>query len=204
MQNPRKYCVFTDDELVERTKTGDDHAFGELVRRHRSSCANVARAILHNPHDAEDEMQNALWKAYKHSGRFQNDSKFSTWLTRIVVNQCLMRLRQLRRTNLVYIDDTAADDRRPLEFPTPNSNQEDQVARAQVALVLRREIRRIPPLLREVFMLRDVHELPIDDVAARLGISTAAAKSRLMRARVELRNRMRKHETRIGPATLIA
>jgi RNA polymerase sigma-70 factor (ECF subfamily) len=204
MQNPRFYNRFSEEELVDRSKNGDNRAFSELIRRHHSSCANVARAILHDLHDAEDETQNALLKAYRHIGQFQNDSKFSTWLTRIVVNQCLMRLRQSRRAKLVYLDEPLREDTRGTELRSTSANPEDEIVRSQLADVLRREIRRIPPLLRDVFVLRDVQELPMTDVAGRLGISTAAAKSRLLRARLELRNRMSRYQGRTGPAALIA
>ena len=90
------------------------------------------------------------------------------------------------------------------KFPLPILSPEVELGQAEVADVLQKEISRIPPLLRKVFLLRDVQELPMQDVADELGISLAAAKSRLLRARGELRDRLRKHEGRLGPATLLA
>lgn len=205
MQNMDGYGGLLDDQLVTMAQGADGVAFSELIRRHRSSCTKLALSILRDRQDAEDEVQNALWKAYEHIGQFQQDSKFSTWLTRIVVNQCLMRLRQARRARFLYLDDAQiGDDSITLELPDPTRSPEHKLGQTEVATVLKREIHRIPPLLRNVFLLRDIQEMPMPDVAARLGISVAAAKSRLLRARLELRQRMAKHFGRLGPATLTA
>ncbi len=183
-----------DDELVGLSQQGDGLAFSELIRRHRSSCAKLAYSILHHQQDAEDEVQNALWKAFEHIGQFQRDAKFSTWLTRIVVNQCLMRLRQQRRARFIDMDDfMIGDEPGTLELRDTRIGPEQELSRREVSEVLQREIRRIPPLLRNVFVLRDMQELPMPEVARELGISVAAAKSRLLRARAELRARMEKH-----------
>jgi len=203
-QKPIPHAV-PDEELVTRAQQGDDTAFAELLQRHHSSCLKLALSILRDRPDAEDEVQNASWKAFQHIGQFQQDSKFSTWLTRIVVNQCLMRLRQMRRAKFLYIDDTLiGDEVATLEMPDKGESPEMQLGKSEVATVLKHEIARIPPLLRHVFLLRDVQELPMPDVAEQLGISIAAAKSRLLRARQELRQRMAKHSGRLGPATLMA
>ena len=194
-----------DDELVVLSQQGDGLAFSELIRRNRSACAKLAYSILGHRQDAEDEVQNALWKAYEHIGQFQRDAKFSTWLTRIVVNQCLMRLRQARRARFVYLDDVMiGEEPGTLELRDARIGAEHELGRQEVYEVLQREIRRIPPLLRSVFVLRDVQELPMPEVARELGISVAAAKSRLLRARAELRARMEKHAGRLGPVTLTA
>lgn len=194
-----------DDELVTNAQQGDDNSFAELIRRHRSSCTKLALSILRDRQDAEDEVQNAMWKAFEHIGQFQQDARFSTWLTRIVVNQCLMRLRQARRAKFLYIDDTqVGDDTVTLELPDKSRGPEHDLGRTEVAEILHQEIQRIPPLLRSVFLLRDIQQLSMPDVASQLGISVAAAKSRLLRARLELRSRMEKHFGRLGPATLMA
>jgi RNA polymerase sigma-70 factor (ECF subfamily) len=193
-----------DESLVVLAQQGDNQAFAQLIERHHSSCVKLAYSIVRDRQDAEDEVQNACWKAFEHIGQFQRDAKFSTWLTRIVVNQCLMRLRQTRRSRLVYIEDTATEDSRALDLPATNESPEAALGRTQVAQVLQQEISRIPPLLRNVFVLRDVQQLPMHHVAEKLGISVAAAKSRLLRARLELRDRMEKHQGRLGQATLMA
>lgn len=205
MQNRRRFPNVDDDTLVTRTQEGDTSAFTELVERYYTSCLKLAASILRHPQNAEDEVQNACWKAFQHIHQFQRDAKFSTWLTRIVVNQCLMRLRQQRRSRVVYMDSSsAAEDVRLVDFPSNAPSPELEVGRSEVAQILAVEISRIPPLLRKVYVLRDVQDLPMPEVAGRLGISVAAAKSRLLRAREELRSRLRKYEGRLGPATLLA
>jgi RNA polymerase sigma-70 factor (ECF subfamily) len=193
----------SDEALVTLAQEGSEAAFSELTERNYTSSLKLAISILRDRQEAEDEVQNAYWKAYRHLGQFQRDSRFSTWMTRIVVNQCLMRLRQRKRQNLMYLDDmSAGEDRRALELPDGRVNPEEGLANSELAKVLEREIRRMPPMLRNAFLLRDVQELPMPEVADRLGVSVAAAKSRLLRARVELRERLRKHVGRVGVATL--
>lgn len=194
-----------DDVLVVRAQAGDNAAFTELIERHQSTCKRMALSILRDQQDAEDEVQNALWKAYEHIGQFQQDAKFSTWLSRIVVNQCLMRLRKDRRARFVYLDEgVAGEDIATLDLPDQTQSPEQALAQTEVGEVLKSEIHRIPPLLRDVFVLRDVEEMAMPEVADRLGISIAAAKSRLLRARLELRQRMDKHCGRLGVASLTA
>ncbi len=194
-----------DDELVIMAQGGDSDAFAELIQRCRPASFKLALSILRDRQEAEDEVQNACWKAFQHLNQFQRDARFSTWLTRIVVNQCLMRLRQGRRATFLYLDDAMiGEDRGTLELPDETASPERQLGRREIGSVLSREIRRIPPLLRNVFILRDVNELPMPEVAEQLGITVAAAKSRLLRARSELKQRMQKHCGMMGAATLTA
>lgn len=205
MQNRAEYGDLGDDGLVELSRGGDPHAFNELMQRHQAGALKVALSILRDKQDAEDEVQNAFWKAFEHIHQFQQDAKFSTWLTRIVVNQCLMRLRQSRRAKFTYIDDTeVGDEIMSLELRDSRQSVEEKLAQCEAADMLQVEIRRTPPLLRNVFLLRDVQERPMQDVAEDLGISVAAAKSRLLRARAELRNRMQRRCGGIGAARLMA
>ena len=206
MQNQQRigHQIPSDEALVTLAQRGDNQAFATLIERHLTSIGKLAYSILRDKQSAEDEVQNACWKAFEHIGQFQRDAKFSTWLTRIVVNQCLMRLRKVRRSRLTYLEETAGEDGRVLELASGSESPEATVAGKQLAEVLEQEIRRIPPLLRNVFILREVQELPMPQVASRLGISVAAAKSRLLRARQELRARLEKHQGRMGAATLFA
>jgi len=202
---PAQMQNFSDDTLVKLSQQGEHAAFAELFRRHSSSCSKLAFSILREKQDAEDEVQNAMWKAFRHIRQFHSDSKFSTWLTRIVVNQCLMRLRRSRRSRFFYLDDfQIGEEGATLELRDSRKGPEQELGQTEVAAALHAEIRGIPPLLRNVFLLRDVQRLPIADVAERLGISIAAAKSRLLRARTELRSRMTRHCGRSGPAALLA
>ena len=187
-----------DEMLVKMAQAGDNAAFAELVVRHQSNCSKLALSILRDKSDAEDEVQNACWKAFEHIGQFQQDSKFSTWLTRIVVNQCLMRLRKLRGASFLYLDDAdSSNGSRPQELPDVGLTPETELGDTELTGIVRREISRLPPILRNVLMLRDVDELSTLEVADRLSISVSAVKSRLLRARAELRTRLEKH---CGPA----
>lgn len=194
-----------DEDLVARAQRGDQTAFTELVERHQGNALKLALSILRDKADAEDEVQNACWKAFEHLKQFNQDAKFSTWFSRIVVNQCLMRLRKAKRAKLLYMDDTQlGEETVTLELKDDSPSPEDQLGDREVAEVLEHEINRIPPLLRKVFLLRDVEEVEMPEVAERLGISVAAAKSRLLRARLELRERLRKHQSSMGAASLLA
>jgi RNA polymerase sigma-70 factor (ECF subfamily) len=204
MQNQNSYREMLDVQLVQLCQSGDQLAFGELIRRHQTSAMKVALSIVRDKLDAEDEVQNAFWKAYQHINQFQQDAKFSTWLTRIVVNQCLMKLRQARRVKFAYLDDAQpGEELLTFELKDFRQGPEQLLGQTEVAKVLQHEIRRTPPLLRNVFLLRDVEHRPMPEVAQQLGISVAAAKSRLLRARAELRERMKRHLGDIGPATLM-
>lgn len=183
--------IQSDSELVALARHGSQEAFGELIKRHYQSCVNIATFILRDRGEAQDEVQKACCKAYLHLDQYHGDAEFLTWMIRIVVNQCLMLIRVRRRTRFLYID--AEPDRErsaPIELPATVPDPEEEVIGHELREVLQREIRRIPPLLRNVLMLRDVHELPIGDVAERLKITVPAAKSRLLRARLELRDRV--------------
>jgi len=190
-----------DDELVEMSRQGDARAFGELIQRYYSTCLKRATFMVRNRSDAEDEVQNACWKAFQRLAQYRGDGTFSAWLCRIVENQCLMRIREERISQFVYLDESTDSNVR-LELVGKLASPEDELGEQQVVNLIRREISLIPPLLRNVMVLRDVEQLPMPDVATRLGLSVPAAKSRLMRARAELRLRVAKHCGPKGCASL--
>jgi RNA polymerase sigma-70 factor (ECF subfamily) len=158
--------------------------------------------MMRNRSDAEDEVQNAFWKAFQRLDQFRGEGTFAAWLGRILENQCLMRIRESRNSRFVYLDESKDSNVR-IELVGQSPGPEDQVGVEEVVTLLRREVSRIPPLLRNVMVLRDLDQMPIPDVALQLGLSIPAAKSRLMRARQELRSRIVKHCGRKGPGTLI-
>jgi RNA polymerase sigma-70 factor (ECF subfamily) len=183
--------VDSDRALVTLAKQGDRAAFEQLIKRHYQTCVNMASFMLHDRGEAQDEVQEACWKAFEHLDQYHGDAEFVTWMLRIVVNQCLMLLRVRRRTRFFYIDDDGGQNGgRPMELPAATPDPEHEVVSSEMEELLRKEISHIPPLLRNVILLRDLQELPMSAVAAHLGISVAAAKSRLLRARTELRNRV--------------
>jgi RNA polymerase sigma-70 factor (ECF subfamily) len=192
----------SEETLIGLAQNGDTAAFGELIQRNYSTCMKRAIFMIRNRSDAEDEVQNACWKAFKRLDQFRGEGTFSAWLSRIVENQCLMRIREDRHSHFVYLDESTDSNVR-LELVGQMTNPEDELGEFQVTNLIRREISRIPSLLRNVMVLRDVEQLPMQDVALRLGLSLPAAKSRLMRARSELRSRITKHCGRRGCGTLM-
>lgn len=183
--------VRSDFELVNVARGGDRNAFGQLLERHYRSCVNVATLVLRDRTEAQDEVQKAAWKAYAHLEQYQGAAEFSTWLLRIVENECLMLIREKKRAQFLYIDaDATANGTGPVELPAAAADPEHDLIKHQLVDIIQREVRRIPPLLRNVLLLRDLQQLPMSDVANRLGISVPAAKSRLVRARHELRERL--------------
>jgi RNA polymerase sigma-70 factor (ECF subfamily) len=184
----------SDRQLVELARQGDHEAFGRLIQRHWRKCVDLGNFFLRNSGDAEDQAQNAVLKAYQHLDQYQGDAEFGVWLGRIVENQCLMLMRVRRRARFVYLDDTPSEPKAlPLQLPAMGPDPEGALAFGQLTEVLRSEVRRIPRLMRNVMLLRDIQELPMGDVADQLGITVSAAKSRLVRARAELRLRMKRH-----------
>ena len=187
-----KLTESTDEELIALAQQRDQDAFNELMRRNSSSSFRLALSILKDTQDAQDEVQNSYLSAWRSIERFKGESRFSTWMTRIVTNQCLMRLRSLRRSRIVYMDhDKLGQDRQPLQqLADPVESQEVTLGLRELSQVVRREIGKLPPLLRDVLVLRDLDLLPTGEVAEKLGISAAAVKSRALRARAALRDRM--------------
>jgi RNA polymerase sigma-70 factor (ECF subfamily) len=183
---------------------GDHGGFAQLIERYQGFCLSKAYAILRNRADAEDEVQSAWVQAWTHLEAYRGPGSFRAWLSRIVSNLCLMRLRKARFAPMTSIDevfDSEASFR--LEVIDQRALPEQVVGDAQVLHLLNKEIRGVPPLLREVLVMRDVRQLVMRDIAADLGISLPAAKSRLMRARVELKKRLEKHHGERGRGTLL-
>jgi RNA polymerase sigma-70 factor, ECF subfamily len=192
------YPGLKDNKLVQMAREGDDSAFEELVGRHYSRCIAVATLILHDRTEAQDQVQRAMYKAYTHLNQFQGSAEFSSWMVRIVENECLMVLRVQRRAKHIYLDNVTDNERASLDLPANAVDAEHEIIKQELAGVVRREMKRLPPLLRQVITLRDIDELPMPEVASRLGVTIAAAKSRLLRARFELRMRATVHSGENG------
>ncbi|MEZ5400443.1 MAG: sigma-70 family RNA polymerase sigma factor [Bryobacteraceae bacterium] len=190
---PPSWIDTPEDELIAAAQSGDRAAFDELIRRNYDASLRLATFLLHSRDDAEDEVQSAYTRAFEAIPSFREQAKFSTWITRIVMNCCLMRIRRVKRARVQSIDDDGGGESMPLALRDRSPDQEAEVGRTQMLDRLRAEIRRIPPLFRDILELRDLEELPFPEVAERLGISVPAAKSRLLRARSELRRRMERH-----------
>src|ERR1039457_603304 len=188
-------------ELVRRAKRGDDSAFEELVRRYDRNVFRIAQHITQNREDAEDVVQDAFLKAYGNLAQFQEQSKFYTWLVRIAVNEALMRLRRRRPERMVSLDEDikTEDDSMPREVADRAPNPEQLYSQGGLKEILGKTIQGLPPSFRTVFVLRDVEGLSTEETADALDLSVPAVKSRLLRARLQLRERLSKYfKNRVG------
>jgi RNA polymerase sigma-70 factor, ECF subfamily len=181
--------------LVEAARAGDVGAFEELVRRYDRNIFRIAQHITQNREDAEDVVQDAFFKAYSNLTQFQGQSKFYTWLVRIAVNEALMKLRRRRPERTVSLDEDVKteDDTVPREVADWSPNPEQQYTQAELREILDRTIHGLPASFRTVFVLRDVEGLSTEETAEALDLSIPAVKSRLLRARLQLRSRLSKY-----------
>jgi len=189
--------VVKDDEpkLVAAAKAGDPAAFTELVQRYERKIYRLALNITQNREDAEDAMQDAFLKSYAHLGEFLGDSRFYTWLVRIAVNEALMKLRR-RRPNLTSIDEPVQgeeEDFMPREIEDWGPSPEQKYAQTELAAILSSVIEKLEEEYRIVFVLRDIEELSTEETAQLLGLSIPAVKSRLLRARLKLREKLNRY-----------
>jgi RNA polymerase sigma-70 factor (ECF subfamily) len=181
--------------LVRAAKAGDMQAFEALVRRYDRNVFRIAQHITQNREDAEDVVQEAFLKAYGNLNQFQEQSKFYTWLVRIAVNEALMKLRRRRPERMVSLDEDVKteDDSMPREVADWSPNPEQQYSQAELRDILGKTIQGLPAGFRTVFVLRDVEGLSTEETAEALGLSIPAVKSRLLRARLQLRERLNKY-----------
>src|SRR5947199_4306945 len=181
--------------VVNAAKAGDVTAFEELVRRCDRNVFRIAQHITQNREDAEDVVQDAFFKAYSNLAQFQGQSKFYTWLVRIAVNEALMKLRRRRPERTVSLDEDVKteDDSVPREVADWSPNPEQQYTQAELREILDKTIHGLPATFRTVFVLRDVEGLSTEETADALDLSIPAVKSRLLRARLQLRERLNKY-----------
>src|SRR3954453_3918835 len=186
----------TDEQvLVQAARQGDIGAFEELVKRYDRNVFRIANHITQNREDAEDVVQDAFLKAYQNLGQFQGQSKFYTWLVRIAVNEALMRLRRRRPERMVSLDEDIKtdEDSMPREVADWAPNPEQLYTQGELKDILGKTIQGLPPSFRTVFVLRDVEGLSTEETADALDLSIPAVKSRLLRARLQLRERLNKY-----------
>ena len=178
--------------LVQAAKAGDVSAFEKLVKRYDRNVFRIAQHITHSREDAEDVVQEAFLKAYSNLEQFQGQSKFYTWLVRIAVNEALMKLRRRRPERFVSLDEDVKteDDSLPREVADWSPNPEQLYNQAELRDILSKTIQGLPPTFRTVFVLRDVEGLSTEETAEALDLSVPAVKSRLLRARLQLRERL--------------
>jgi RNA polymerase sigma-70 factor (ECF subfamily) len=185
--------IVREDEgaLVAAAKAGDLGAFNELVNRYERRIFRLTMNITQNREDAEDATQDAFLKAFQHLDNFQGGSRFYTWLVRIAVNEALMRLRK-RRPNITSLDEPVQteEDLIPREIEDWGPTPEQRYERGELNSILTNAIGELDPIFRTVFLLRDVEGLSTEDTAEMLGVSVPAIKSRLLRSRLKLREKL--------------
>jgi RNA polymerase sigma-70 factor (ECF subfamily) len=179
-----------EQDLIARVQRGEHESFYELVRPYERRVYAAALAILRNESDAEDAAQEAMLKAFANIRQFRAEARFSTWLIQITVNQALMRRRRERTVVMEGIDDRRDDesDYAPRDFADWREIPSEALERKEIRQRLAGALATLDHKYREVFMLRDMEQLNIQETAETLGISPAAVKTRLLRARLMLRD----------------
>ena len=186
-KNPEQHEPEDDLVLVDRVVYGDRRAFETLLRVHERRVFRVTLAILGNAEDAEEAMQDAFVKAFRHIDQFRRESRFTTWLTRIAVNEALQK-RQTRKST-VSLDEISEAEFKVLPHRSQQWHEDPEklYGKQEVRIMVEDAIRSLPPIYRETFVLRDVEGLRAEEAAEVLGLTLAAIKSRLLRARLLMR-----------------
>lgn len=194
--------IVKDDEsaLVAAAQAGDVRAFETLVSRYERKIFRLTHNITQNREDAEDAMQEAFLKAFEHLSGFEGTSRFYTWLVRIAVNQALMKLRK-RRPGIVSLDEEidTGEATVPRDVEDWGPSPEQRYQQSELAGILEHVIGELDPPFRVVFQLRDIEEFTTEETAEALGLSVPAVKSRLLRARLRLRESLSRYFRRGEP-----
>jgi RNA polymerase sigma-70 factor (ECF subfamily) len=184
-------------ELVVAAKNGNEEAFEILVERYRRRIFAVALRLMRVQEDAEDITQQSFQKAFVHLRTFEGKSSFSTWLTRITVNEALMLLRRGPGRREISIDEEPCELKQAARMEIPGSDSDPEASYSQLedAGILSAAIDTLTPGLRKAIELRDLAELSTEQTARRMGLSVAAVKSRLLHGRRKLREALRCYVT---------
>ncbi len=191
LNNPGQAGGTREQDLILSVQRGQHESFYELVRPYERRVYAAALAILRNEHDAEDAAQEAMLKAFANIRQFRAEARFSTWLIQITVNEALMRRRRERTVPMEGIDDrrdTEENDYTPRDFADWREIPSEALERKEVRQRLAEALATLDRKYREVFMLRDMEHLNIQETAEALGITVASVKTRLLRARLMLRD----------------
>jgi RNA polymerase sigma-70 factor (ECF subfamily) len=180
--------VDDDVGLARRISAGDVGAFETLMRRYNRRLFRLARATLRNDAEAEDALQEAYLLAYRRIGQFRGEAALGTWLSRLVLNECLARLRRAaRRDNVVPMVAVPTDMDLDTMATSPDERPDDAAGRSEMRALIERKLDELPAGFRTVFVLRCVEELTVEETAAALGVPEATVRSRHFRARSLLR-----------------
>lgn len=194
-------AVVDDDiGLVRRACAGEREAFYALVSRYERALYRSALAITRNPADAEEVVQETFLRAYEHLSQFRAEAKFQTWLTQIALNTARMKLRKNHASLWESLDEphTTEEGLLPRDVAEWRENPEQQLGREELGRLLHQALGGLPPGYREVISLRDIQMLSTQETADVLGMTVANVKTRLLRARLQLRERMAAHMGRKG------
>jgi RNA polymerase sigma-70 factor (ECF subfamily) len=184
----------SDAVLVEAARRHDPDAFEEIVTRYGARIFRLARNITRNREDAEEVSQDSFARAFLHVDSFRGDSRFYTWLTRIAINQALMKLRTRRRRELQHVyPDTPEEVQFCAEVADDTPTPEQQYSQKELQRILASAMEELPLASREVLQLREVEERSTAETARILGLSISAVKSRMLRGRQKLRQALAKH-----------
>lgn len=192
--------IFDESALVAKAREGDAAAYSELVHRYSRKIYRLAKHITQNDEDAEDVLQETFLKGFEHLGDFHGQSKFYTWIVRIAVNESLMKLRKRKADRTVPLDEPldTGEDTVVREIAVWDEDPEQQYSREELGNILDEAVQSLRPVFRTVFVLRDIEELSTEETAEALGISVPAVKSRLLRARLQLREKLTRFFKRKG------
>ena len=178
-------------DLIARIKAGDRSLFYDLIQPYQRTVYAAAYSVLGNPTDAEDAAQEAFLKALTHIGQFRSEAKFSTWLVQITLNEARLRLRKERKGLYSSIDEGGQDDDGeyfPIDYADWREIPSETLQRKELKQALERALAALKPIYREVLILRDVQRMSIAETAAALEISEPSVKTRLLRARLMMRD----------------
>ncbi len=181
----------TESELIQRVCQGDKEAFYSLVKPCERGIFAAAMSILNNPADAEEVAQEAVLKAFSALPRFRGESKFSTWLIQITINEARLKVRKDRRHLYESVDEQKTDDQGeyfPKDYADWREIPSETLQRVELREALQRALNSLPTKYREVLILRDVQHLSIQETAQALGITEGSVKTRLLRARFQMRD----------------
>jgi len=183
-----------DAALVAGAKTGDARAFELLVQRHEGKIFSLAYRMTRNREDAEDVVQQSFQKAFIHLKKFEGESLFSTWLTRIAINEALMLLRRKHGSREVPIAETTTEETAlPLDIPDSGPNPEDSCLQREQERILSAAVNELTPGMREAIELRELGELSTGETAQVMGLSVGAVKARVFHGRRKLRKTLKRY-----------
>ncbi len=177
-----------EDKLIKKIKKGDSKAFEELIKQYETMIYNTCMKILKNEHEAYDAAQEVCIKVWKQIDKFEGNSKFSTWVYRIATNQCLDIIRKRKSQKVVSLEVGNNDDEWSLEIEDTTQDILKHIENTEMVDALRLALNELKEEHRQVIILRDIEDYSYDEISQKLSISLGTVKSRLSRARQNLKN----------------